>query len=87
MTEESTPSRLTGLGEALLRFALVCAAVAAGLVLGGVRAVDGYLMLPVPGSELTGGELHVGSRSIFAAAGFAEVSRPTARRVVMRVDF
>ena len=33
------------------------------------------------------GELHVGSRSIFAAAGFDEVSQPTLRRVVMRVDF
>jgi hypothetical protein len=32
-------------------------------------------------------ESHVGSRSIFAAAGFAEVSRPTLRRVVMRIDF
>jgi hypothetical protein len=33
------------------------------------------------------GELHVGSRSIFAAAGFAELSRPTLRQVVMRIDF
>ena len=40
-----------------------------------------------PGKEITWGELHVGSRSIFAAAGFAEVSRPTLRRVVMRIDF
>jgi hypothetical protein len=40
-----------------------------------------------PGQEVTWGELHVGSRSIFAAAGFAEVSRPTLRRVVMRIDF
>jgi hypothetical protein len=32
-------------------------------------------------------ELHVGSRSTFAAAGFAEVSHPTLRRVVMRIDF
>ena len=24
---------------------------------------------------------------VFAAAGFAEVSRPTPRRVVMRIDF
>jgi hypothetical protein len=28
----------------------------------------------------------VGSRSISEAAGFAEVSRPTLRRVVMRID-
>jgi len=32
-------------------------------------------------------ELHVGTRSAFAAAGFVEVSRPTLRRVVMRIDF
>ena len=40
-----------------------------------------------PGKEITWGELHVGHGSIFAAAGFAEVSRPTLRRVVMRIDF
>ena len=31
-------------------------------------------------------ELHVGTRETFAAAGFTEVSRPTLRRVVMRID-
>ena len=40
-----------------------------------------------PGQGFLLGELHVGSSSIFAAAGFAEVSRPTLRRVVMRIDF
>ena len=53
----------------------------------GARALEGYPMLTEPGKEITWGELHVGSRSIFAAAGFAEVSRPTLRRVVMRIDF
>ena len=53
----------------------------------GARAVEGYPMLTEPGKEITWGELHVGSRSIFAGAGFAEVSRPTRRRVVMRIDF
>ena len=53
----------------------------------GARAVEGYPMITEPGKEITWGELHVGSRSIFAAAGFAEVSRPTRRRVVMRIDF
>ena len=53
----------------------------------GARALEGYPMITEPGREITWGELHVGSRSIFAAAGFTEVSRPTARRVVMRVDF
>ena len=32
-------------------------------------------------------ELHVGLRSMFAESGFTEVSQPTARRVVMRIDF
>jgi hypothetical protein len=32
-------------------------------------------------------ELHVGTDRVFADAGFAVVSRPTVRRVVMRVDF
>jgi GNAT superfamily N-acetyltransferase len=53
----------------------------------GARALEGYPMLTESGKEITWGELHVGSRSIFAAAGFAEVSRPTTRRVVMRIDF
>ena len=33
------------------------------------------------------GELHVGSRSIFAHAGFREAGHPTKRRFVMRIDF
>jgi GNAT superfamily N-acetyltransferase len=53
----------------------------------GARALEGYPMITQPGQEITWGELHVGSRSIFEAAGFAEVSRPTLRRVVMRIDF
>ena len=53
----------------------------------GARALEGYPMITQPGQEITGGELHVGSRSIFAHAGFAEVSHPTPRRVVMRIDF
>ena len=32
-------------------------------------------------------ELHVGTVSTFAAAGLREVSRPTPRRAVMRIDF
>lgn len=44
-------------------------------------------MIVRPGEEIAWGELSVGSRSIFAAAGFAEVSRPSSRRVVMRIDF
>jgi hypothetical protein len=44
-------------------------------------------MITQPGQEVTWGELHVGSRSIFAAAGLAQVSHPTLRRVVMSIDF
>jgi hypothetical protein len=32
-------------------------------------------------------ELHVGTEGVFAGAGFTRVSRPTLRRVVMRIDF
>lgn len=53
----------------------------------GARALESYPMITRPGREITWGELHVGSRSIFAAAGFTEVSRPTPRRLVMRIDF
>jgi GNAT superfamily N-acetyltransferase len=53
----------------------------------GARAVEGYPLVTRPGEELGWGELYVGSHGIFAAAGFTEVSRPTARRAVMRIDF
>jgi GNAT superfamily N-acetyltransferase len=53
----------------------------------GARALEGYPMLTEPGEEVPWGALYIGSRGIFAAAGFAEVSRPTPRRVVMRIDF
>jgi GNAT superfamily N-acetyltransferase len=53
----------------------------------GARALEGYPMLEEPAPGWLLGELHVGSRSVFADAGFTEVSRPTVRRVVMRIDF
>jgi GNAT superfamily N-acetyltransferase len=53
----------------------------------GARALEGYPMVVAPGEEVTWGELNVGSRSTFADAGFQEVSHPTLRRVVMRIDF
>ena len=53
----------------------------------GARALEGYPMLTQPGQEITWGEMLVGNRSIFDAAGFREVSHPTPRRLVMRVDF
>jgi len=52
----------------------------------GATALEGYPMVTQPGVEVTWGELHVGARQVFADAGFAEVSRPTVRRVVMRVE-
>lgn len=53
----------------------------------GARAIEGYGMLTLPGKEITWGELHVGARQVFEDAGFEEVSRPTIRRAVMRIDF
>jgi GNAT superfamily N-acetyltransferase len=53
----------------------------------GAKAVEGYPMVPKPGQDVSWGEMNVGSRNTFLAAGFREVSRPTARRVVMRLDF
>jgi GNAT superfamily N-acetyltransferase len=50
----------------------------------GARAIEGY---PITTTNAILEERHVGARSVFAAAGFAEVSRPTLRRVVMRIDF
>ena len=53
----------------------------------GARALEGYPIVVQPGQEFTWGELFVGSHSVFADAGFVEVSRPTPRRAVMRIDF
>jgi GNAT superfamily N-acetyltransferase len=53
----------------------------------GAASVEGYPMVVEPGKEVLWGDLFVGSRSIFASAGYTEVSRPTSRRVVMRIDF
>jgi len=53
----------------------------------GARALEAYPMVTQPGMEITWGELHVGARQVFEDAGFEEVSHPTPRRVVMRVDF
>jgi GNAT superfamily N-acetyltransferase len=53
----------------------------------GARALEAYPMITQPGKEITWGELHVGARQVFEDAGFEEISRPTLRRVVMRIDF
>jgi len=53
----------------------------------GARAIEGYPIAAKPGQEFSWGELYVGSRSMFVSAGFREITRPTERRVVMRIDF
>ena len=53
----------------------------------GARALEAYPMITHPGKEITWGEVHVGARQVFEDAGFAEVSHPSVRRVVMRIDF
>ena len=50
----------------------------------GARAIEGY---PMTTKSAILEELHVGTEGVFADAGFTEVSRPTPRRVVMRIDF
>jgi GNAT superfamily N-acetyltransferase len=50
----------------------------------GARAIEGY---PMVTKDVIAEELHVGTEGVFAEAGFAQVSRPTPRRVVMRIDF
>jgi GNAT superfamily N-acetyltransferase len=53
----------------------------------GAAALEAYPMITEPGRQVTWGELHVGARQVFEDAGFQQVSHPTLRRVVMRVDF
>jgi GNAT superfamily N-acetyltransferase len=50
----------------------------------GARAIEGY---PMTAKNVILEELHVGTVGVFAETGFTEVSRPTLRRVVMRIDF
>jgi GNAT superfamily N-acetyltransferase len=50
----------------------------------GARALEGY---PIITKDLIASELYVGTVGAFEAAGLTEVSRPTIRRVVMRIDF
>jgi GNAT superfamily N-acetyltransferase len=53
----------------------------------GARALEAYPMITQPGKEITWGETHVGTRQVFAEAGFTEITHPTPRRVVMRINF
>ena len=63
--------------------ALACAAVDFARERG-ARAIEAY---PMTSTDVIAEELHVGTERVFAQAGFVEVSRPTPRRVVMRIDF
>jgi GNAT superfamily N-acetyltransferase len=53
----------------------------------GARALEAYPVITQPGKEITWGDMHVGARQVFEEAGFTEVSHPTLRCVVMRIDF
>ena len=49
----------------------------------GAHAVEAY---PITTTQVIDEELHVGTCTTFADAGFSEVNRPTPRRAVMRID-
>jgi GNAT superfamily N-acetyltransferase len=53
----------------------------------GARALEAYPMFTQPGRTITWGELHVGPHQAFEEAGFRQVTHPTLRRTVMRIDF
>jgi GNAT superfamily N-acetyltransferase len=70
--------RRRGIGSALARQAAEFARQR------GARAVEGY---PMTTKDALLGELHVGTRGMFAGGGYTEVIQPSVRRVVMRIDF
>ncbi len=73
-----TGYRRRGISHALCRAAVHHARGA------GARALEGY---PMTTTAALIGELHPGVHSVFVAAGFTEISRPTQRRAVMRIEF
>jgi GNAT superfamily N-acetyltransferase len=50
----------------------------------GARALEAY---PMTTTNAIAEELHVGTVATYAESGLTEVSRPTLRRAVMRIDF
>jgi GNAT superfamily N-acetyltransferase len=70
--------RKRGIGRALAQAAVAFARER------GARALEGY---PIITKDVISEELLVGTRAMFIEAGFTEVSHPTLRRVVMRIDF
>lgn len=71
--------RRRGIGRAMIRAAVDLAREQ------GARAVEAYPIIDTKNAIAE--ELHVGTCSMFAVAGLSEVSRPTVRRAVMRIDF
>ncbi len=53
----------------------------------GAQALEAYPMLTAPGQDISWDEIHVGTQRVFEDAGLGEVSHPSKRRVVMRIDF
>jgi GNAT superfamily N-acetyltransferase len=53
----------------------------------GARALEGYALVTAPGKEIAWGELFVGAAGVYEDCGFTEVSAPTPRRRVMRIDY
>jgi GNAT superfamily N-acetyltransferase len=53
----------------------------------GAAALEGYPIVARDGGTVVWDEASVGTPQVFAAAGLTEVSAPTVRRRVMRIDF
>jgi GNAT superfamily N-acetyltransferase len=53
----------------------------------GAGALEGYPIVLDSDRRTSSGDLYVGSLRSFLDAGFAEVSRPTPNRAVVRIDF
>jgi GNAT superfamily N-acetyltransferase len=53
----------------------------------GAEALEGYPMVARQGQRITWDEAAVGTPQVFAAAGLEQVSSPTVRRRVMRIDY
>jgi GNAT superfamily N-acetyltransferase len=76
----------TGYRNQGITYALARAAVEYAQAQGAV-AVEGYAMETHAGKTITWGELHVGAKKVFEAAGLKEITHPSKRRFVMRRDF
>jgi GNAT superfamily N-acetyltransferase len=53
----------------------------------GATALEGYPIVAADGGEVVWDEASVGTPQVFAAAGLTQVSAPTSRRRVVRIDF